>query len=109
MKRTTLYWLIFISLFFKDAGAAWDASYHFKYLRDINQAPHILNFIGNMLLFGLVFYMWRREPKSHRRPLNVTLSGIILFLAAIPIDDLYHRIHGIDLTTWSPTHFMLYA
>jgi hypothetical protein len=109
MKRPVLYWFIFLALFFKDAGAAWDASFHFKYLRDLNQAPHILNFIGNMLLFGLVFFLWRLEPKNARRPLKVILSGIFLFLVAIPIDDFYHRIHGIDLTTWSPTHFMLYA
>ncbi|MDQ3306118.1 MAG: hypothetical protein M3535_09110 [Actinomycetota bacterium] len=28
-------------------------------------------------------------------------------LAAFPLDELWHRAFGIDVTLWSPTHLML--
>ena len=34
--------------------------------------------------------------------------GIGLFLIAVPIDILNHRINGLDITSWSPSHALLY-
>jgi hypothetical protein len=34
--------------------------------------------------------------------------GIGIFLIAIPIDILNHRINGLDITSWSPSHALLY-
>ena len=30
------------------------------------------------------------------------------FLAAAPLDVINHRVNGLDLTAWSPTHMLLY-
>jgi hypothetical protein len=35
-------------------------------------------------------------------------AGVLLFLVAIPADLLYHRWRGIDLTSWSLPHSLLY-
>jgi hypothetical protein len=34
--------------------------------------------------------------------------GIGMFLIAVPIDILNHRINGLDITSWSPSHGLLY-
>ena len=34
--------------------------------------------------------------------------GIGMFLIAVPIDILNHRINGLDITSWSPSHALLY-
>jgi hypothetical protein len=34
--------------------------------------------------------------------------GIGLFLVAVPIDIVNHRINGLDITSWSPSHALLY-
>jgi hypothetical protein len=34
--------------------------------------------------------------------------GIGMFLVAIPADIVNHRINGLDITSWSPTHALLY-
>jgi hypothetical protein len=39
---------------------------------------------------------------------NLITIGYALFLIGIPLDFTYHIAYGIDLTTWSPTHFIYY-
>src|SRR3712207_9523339 len=34
--------------------------------------------------------------------------GTGLFLAAVPIDIVNHRLNGLDITSWSPSHALLY-
>ncbi|WP_163573654.1 hypothetical protein [Fodinicola feengrottensis] len=33
---------------------------------------------------------------------------MITFLVAAPLDEINHRINGLDITTWSPSHFLLF-
>jgi hypothetical protein len=108
MTRKRLYSLWILAFGLKAAGAAWDASYHFKYLRELTQQSHIMNFVGNALACLLWWYMWRTEPKDQRRSLKVIGIGFIAFFLAIPVDDWWHRTYGIDLTTWSPPHSTFY-
>lgn len=102
-----MWWMVAFGL--KTIGAAWDASYHFKNLRDLTQLPHVVNALGLFLVMILWVRMWRGEVGRPRGAWRVIGAGIGWFFISIWIDDAYHRRFGIDLTTWSPAHFMLYA
>ena len=43
-----------------------------------------------------------------RRALRLMQWGIGTFLIAVPIDIINHRINGLDITSWSPSHGLLY-
>jgi hypothetical protein len=43
-----------------------------------------------------------------RRALRLMQWGIGTFLIAVPIDIVNHRINGLDITSWSPSHGLLY-
>lgn len=108
MRRSSLLWFWILAFFLKAAGASWDASYHFKHLRELTQISHIVNIIGFILACILWLYMWRNAAANDRAALKISGWGFLIFFVAIPFDDLWHRTYGIDLTTWSPPHFALY-
>ena len=43
-----------------------------------------------------------------RRALRLMQWGIGTFLIALPIDIVNHRINGLDITSWSPSHALLF-
>lgn len=92
----------------KFIGSAWDASYHFKYLFEEYSIPHIVNFSGFALGAFLLVKEWRQLHYMDRFSRNLITIGFALFLIGIPLDFSYHIAYGIDLTTWSPTHFIYY-
>ncbi|MCA1029559.1 hypothetical protein LCL95_00775 [Bacillus timonensis] len=98
-----------VALLIKCVGASWDASYHFKYLRETTQIAHIVNTIG--FLIGLVtfFYMWKTRENWERSAIKVIGLGFLVFLLAIPFDEFWHHMFGLDLTTFSPPHMLLYV
>ncbi|MED1201921.1 hypothetical protein [Heyndrickxia acidicola] len=104
----TFYRLWVLAFFLKFVGSAWDASYHFKYLFEKYSIPHIVNFSGFALGLILLYTEWRRPHYMDRLSRNLTTVGYTLFLVGIPLDFSYHIAFGIDLTTWSPTHFIYY-
>ncbi|KIL38806.1 hypothetical protein SD70_24315 [Gordoniibacillus kamchatkensis] len=108
MQRNLLYGLWMAAFGIKMLGASWDASYHFKYLRETTELPHIVNTIGLALAVALWVYGIRQNELAHSKPLKVTGLGFLLFFIAIPVDEAWHRIFGIDLTTWSPSHSVFY-
>ncbi|MBS4172741.1 hypothetical protein [Bacillus sp. FJAT-49736] len=102
------YRLWVLAFFLKFVGSAWDASYHFRYLFEKYSIPHIVNFSGFALGAFLLFLEWRQPRYMDRFSRNLTTIGYVLFLIGIPLDFSYHIKFGIDLTTWSPTHFIYY-
>ncbi|NHM30723.1 hypothetical protein [Neobacillus terrae] len=100
------FWVLAFLL--KFAGSAWDASYHFKYLFEKYSIPHLVNFSGLLLGLVLLFREWKQGKYMDAFSRNITTIGYILFLVGIPLDFSYHYAFGIDLTTWSPTHFVYY-
>lgn len=103
------YYRLWVAAFLlKFIGSAWDASYHFKYLFEEYSIPHIVNFIGFALGAFLLYKEWRTLHYLDRFSRNLTTIGYVLFLIGIPLDFTYHIAYGIDLTTWSPTHFIYY-
>jgi hypothetical protein len=109
MKPTNVLSLWIAAFAIKAIGASWDASFHFKYLRETTQYSHIVNTIGLVLACLLWLYMARQLEYKLTKPLKVSGLGFIVFFVGIPLDEAWHRIFGIDLTTWSLTHSILYA
>jgi hypothetical protein len=89
-------------------GSSWDVSWHFRWLRDDLAPPHLLNSAGTALVVGLVLFHSYTGYGVDRRSLRFMQWGIGLFLIAVPIDILNHRINGLDITSWSPSHALLY-
>jgi hypothetical protein len=99
-------WLTAFAL--KVLGASWDVSWHFKWLRDDLAPPHLLNSAGTALVAALVVaHAWTGRAVD-RPALHLMRVGLGIFLVAIPLDVVNHRINGLDLTAWSPTHALLY-
>jgi hypothetical protein len=109
VKPNTLLNLWIVAFSLKAIGASWDASFHFKYLRETTQSSHIINAVGLVLACLLWLYMARRVEYKLTKPLKVSGLGFLVFFMGIPLDEAWHRIFGIDLTTWSITHAILYT
>jgi len=92
----------------KMLGSSWDVSWHFRWLRDDLAPPHLLNSAGTALVIGLVLVHSYTGYGVDRRALRLMQWGIGTFLVAIPIDIVNHRINGLDITSWSPSHGLLY-
>jgi hypothetical protein len=99
-------WLVAFA--FKVLGSSWDVSWHFKWLRDDLAPPHLLNTVGTVMVLVLVVIHSFTGFGVHKRALRLMQAGIIVFLVAAPLDVINHRINGLDLTAWSPSHLMLY-
>lgn len=99
-------WLIAFA--FKMLGSTWDMSWHFKFLRDDLAPPHLINTVGTGILVVLVAIHSYTGLGCDKRSLRLMQGGMILFLIAGPLDILNHRLNGLDLTAWSPSHMMLY-
>jgi hypothetical protein len=108
VKPNTLLSLWIVAFSLKAIGASWDASFHFKYLRETTQSSHIVNAFGLVLACLLWLYMARKVDYKLTKPLKVSGLGFLVFFIGIPLDEAWHRIFGIDLTTWSITHAILY-
>ncbi|MCZ2836915.1 hypothetical protein [Modestobacter sp. VKM Ac-2985] len=92
----------------KMLGSSWDVSWHFKWLRDDLAPPHLLNSAGTALVVALVVFHSYSGRGVDRRALRLMQAGIGTFLVAIPIDVVNHRVNGLDITSWSPSHALLY-
>jgi hypothetical protein len=92
----------------KMLGSSWDVSWHFKWLRDDLAPPHLLNSAGTAVVVGLVVFHSYTGYGVDRRALRLLQWGVALFLVAVPIDIVNHRVNGLDITSWSPSHALLY-
>jgi hypothetical protein len=100
-------WLVGLAL--KALGSGWDVAWHFRWLRDDFAPPHDVNLIGDGLIIALILFHWYTRFGVDRIALRLMLGGISLFLFSVPVDVLNHRINGLDITSWSVTHFGLYT
>jgi hypothetical protein len=104
-------------------GMYWDISIHIDDGRDPGPLANPAHFF---ILFGLMGVMaagivgMALPNKSIRSAINVpgigphAPAGAVVVaacgafsLTAFPLDDVWHRIFGQDVTLWSPTHLML--
>ena len=109
--QTELRWIYtawLVAFLLKLLGSSWDVSWHFRWLRDDLAPPHLLNSAGTAMVVGLVLFHSYTGYGVDRRALRLMQWGIGLFLIAVPIDIVNHRINGLDITSWSPSHALLY-
>lgn len=100
-------WLAAFTL--KLLGSAWDVSWHFKWLRDDLAPPHLLNSAGTALALALTIIHGYTGYGVDKAALRLIQWGTGIFLVAVPLDLINHRVNGLDITSWSPSHLMLYA
>jgi hypothetical protein len=101
----------------------WDIGYHIDNGRDsgpLGNPGHVplllgifVTFAAGILCLGMADQRdaspaWVRITAGWRVPVGgLLLLGCMTFgLAALALDDVWHRIFGQDVTLWSPTHFI---
>ena len=93
----------------KMLGSSWDVSWHFRWLRDDLAPPHLLNSAGTVVVVALVLFSSYTGYGVDRRALRLMQVGTAVFLVAVPVDIVNHRLNGLDITSWSPSHALLYV
>ncbi|GAA1275390.1 hypothetical protein GCM10009677_31050 [Sphaerisporangium rubeum] len=100
-------WIVAFGL--KVLGASWDVSWHFKWLRDDLAPPHLLNSAGTAIVVVLTIVHWYTGYGVDRVAQRLIQWGTGVFLIAVPLDLINHRVNGLDITSWSPSHMLLYV
>jgi hypothetical protein len=106
-------------------GMYWDISLHIDDGRDAGPLANPAHYFILVGLFGIFAagVLAMAMPKAGERPgpaaVKITkdwyapVGGILMAvcggysLIAFPLDDMWHRIFGQDVTLWGPTHLML--
>jgi hypothetical protein len=114
-------WGLIVSKLVGGWGVQWDIEWHVRVGRDTFWIPpHVMTYSGVtltvLLSFGmLASYTLRgdRSPNVIRlfgiagtRGVHLAAWGIAVTVLAAPIDDLWHRLFGLDVTLWSPPHLL---
>ncbi|MFY9587652.1 MAG: hypothetical protein WAT66_09375, partial [Actinomycetota bacterium] len=102
-------------------GFYWDVAWHIDLGRDkeLFTPPHtlILLGLGAILLAGAIAIALasasRIETRLRFKFLRVPWSALALVfigggaVMGFPLDDMWHRAYGIDVTMWGPTHLIM--
>src|SRR3954454_1801569 len=104
-------------------GMYWDISLHIDNGRDPGPLAHPAHYLTIFALFGIFSagFLAMAIPKERPCPTALRLydgwyaplGGIVLAacggfaLVGFPLDDVWHRLFGQDVTLWGPTHLML--
>jgi hypothetical protein len=104
-------------------GMYWDISLHVDNGRDPGPLANPAHYFILVGLFGIFAAGLIAISLPEERPSRVavkiapnwyaSLGGIVLLvtasfsLAGFPLDDMWHRLFGQDVTLWGPTHLML--
>jgi hypothetical protein len=109
-QRTVVfvYRLWLAALLLKVLGSTWDVSWHFKWQRDNFAWPHDVNLLGDALAVAIVVFHSYTGFGVDKAGLRLMQWGMAVFIIAAPIDALNHAINGLDITSWSASHFLLY-
>ena len=122
LRRAAL-WGLFVAKLIAGWGVQWDIQWHLRIGRDSFWiAPHLMTYAGVALVvalsWGIVAWesvLARRHPRhdtirllglTATRGFHLAAWGIALTVLAAPIDDLWHRLFGLDVTIWSPPHLL---
>ena len=118
--RRTVLWVLLLSKLVAGWGVQWDIQWHVLIGRDSFWIPpHVMTYAGVALAvlvsFGVL--VWETAAGVDRdavrilglsgtRGFHLAAWGISLTVLAAPIDDLWHRLFGLDVTLWSPPHLL---
>jgi len=91
-------------------GLGWDIQWHMTIGRDSFWiAPHLMIYssvtAALVLAWGVLAYEWLNGIAT-TRGFRLAALGLVLVVLAAPIDDLWHRLFGLDVTLWSPPHLL---
>ncbi|MDQ3293719.1 MAG: hypothetical protein M3527_04625, partial [Actinomycetota bacterium] len=98
-----------------------DVSWHIALGRDdsLFTAPHTAILLGLVFILGgavmgtFVATMDRVEPALRIKSLHVPRSLLPLWalglgaVSGFPLDEVWHKAYGVDVTMWSPTHMLM--
>ena len=105
-------------------GVQWDIRWHLLIGRDSFWiAPHLMTYAGVTIAAALAFGVLGLETLRARRGeprrdgvralglvgtpgFHLAWWGMALTIVAAPVDDLWHRLFGVDVTLWSPPHLL---
>lgn len=104
-------------------GLYWDVSYHLAEGRDegpLANPAHYLIFLGLVAVFaGAILGVGLADDRLPRNTFRVTrrwrspysplvaMAVGLIALSGFPLDDLWHRLFGQDVTEWGPTHVLM--
>jgi hypothetical protein len=123
LRRTAL-WVLLAAKAIAGIGVGWDIRWHIVIGRDSFWiAPHVMTYAGVAVISVVSLGVLALETLAARRGqaprgslrlaglvgsrgYHLAWWGIALTILAAPIDDLWHRLFGIDVTLWSPPHLL---
>ena len=123
LRRRAL-WILLAAKALAGIGVGWDIRWHVVIGRDSFWiAPHVMTYAGVAIAAIVSFGVLALETAEARRGqaprdslriaglvgsrgFHLAWWGIALTILAAPIDDLWHRLFGIDVTLWSPPHLL---
>src|SRR5688500_7524710 len=122
--RRAAVWALLLAKLTGGWGLAWDIRWHVLIGRDSFWIPpHVLTYAsvtaGVVVASGVVAVeTWlarggrapgdtvRLAGRVATRGFHLVWLGMALTVVAAPIDELWHRLFGIDVTLWSPPHLL---
>ena len=123
LRRVAL-WLLLASKLTAGWGLGWDIRWHLLVGRDSFWiAPHVLTYASVTVTVIVSLGVIAVETWASRRgalgPGAINVVGLVgtrgfhlawlgmaVVVVAAPLDDLWHRLFGIDVTLWSPPHLL---
>jgi len=123
VRRSAL-WVLIAAKILGGWGLGWDIRWHVLIGRDSFWiAPHVMTYTGvavlSLVSLGVLLTETWRSQRGSASADTVRLAGLVgtrgwhlawwgmaLVILAAPIDDLWHRLFGIDVTLWSPPHLL---
>jgi hypothetical protein len=120
LRRAAL-WALLASRLIALWGVRWDIQWHVVIGRDSFWiAPHLMTYAGVsgvvLVAFGVLLWETGRPVGGTgtvrvlglrgTRGFHLAAWGAAITVAAAPIDDLWHRLFGLDVTIWSPPHLL---
>jgi len=123
VRRRAL-WVLIAAKLLGGWGLGWDIRWHVLIGRDSFWiAPHVMTYTAVVVLalvsLGVLGAETRRAQRGSVAADAVRIAGLVgtrgwhlawwgmaLVILAAPIDDLWHRLFGLDVTLWSPPHLL---
>src|SRR6058998_1554176 len=123
LRRRAL-WALLAAKLVVGWGVGWDIRWHLMIGRDSFWiAPHLMTYLAvaaaAAISLGVLVVETRRTRRETERPGTVTVAGLTgtrgfhlawwgmaIVLLAAPVDDLWHRLFGLDVTLWSPPQLL---
>jgi hypothetical protein len=115
--------LLSVSLLTAVLGMYWDISLHIDNGRDAGPLANPAHYLILLGLYGVLLSGVLTAALAGERPSRtaiaagggwwVPVGGVLIVacgafaLSGFPLDDMWHRLFGQDVTLWGPTHLML--